>query len=86
MMFINLCNIFDTHPIFQDPLKYFLLIYQLRSNSEINEGLRYLTCMQFSYSKAKLKNKHLCSNKKRSDQSDNTLNFMLTFLVWMNKM
>ena len=32
-----------------------------RSISEMNEGLHYLTCMQFSYSKSKVKKKHLCS-------------------------
>lgn len=84
MMFINFCKIFDTHPIFQDPLKYFCRY--IKVNNEINEVLRYLTCMQFSYPKAKLKKKHLRSCEKRSDQSDNTPNFVFTFLVCMYKL
>lgn len=72
MMFTNLCNIFDTHPILQDPLKYFCRY--IKVNSEVNEGLYYLTYMQFSYSKTNLKKKHLCSFKKRSDHSYNTPN------------
>ena len=79
MMFIHLCNIYDTHPIFQDPLKYFC--FYIKVNSEVNEGLPYLTCMQLSYSKTHVKKKRLCSFKKRSGHSDNIPNFLLPFLV-----